>query len=513
MPMALLEGPVLYALALVGAVLSYRLLVYSPTLTRNGAPLRRPPNTLPIVGNGLVFIQARQKLFDYFTKCERLFGYETFQISVPTLPPGVVVHDPKNLEFVYKQEGIFTKGDLFKRLSWDLFGGGIINSDGDLWKVQRKAGLSFLNVQNLQVLTDIALPKYLSQSINLLKQKGDDGTSVDLQTVFHEITSQLMGKMAYNMEMHADDEFTMAFEHASGATTSRFQNPLWFITEPFTGSRFRKSLAVVKSYGNKIVQSAVKDRNLGKDVDGSKLDDISGSLIQSLLDSIDNEKIVADSALNYLSAGRDTVAQSLTWTFMLLMENRFVTGQVRKEIQELLDQEPDEDKMTKYEGQKLNPTVFTPIALPYTMAVFYEALRLFPPIPFEMRQAEQATTLPDGTSLPKSSIVLWCTWAMNRSKVTWGEDADSFRPERWLTNGKLITKTASEFPVFNGGARTCLGKKMAEVMAVQIIATMMLSFDFMPGYGTKRVSKSSLTLPMEGGLPCYVRARSYKAEK
>ena len=55
-------------------------------------------------------------------KCERQFGFETFQISVPSLPPGVVINDPKNLEYVFKNEGIFAKGDFFKRRSWDLFG-------------------------------------------------------------------------------------------------------------------------------------------------------------------------------------------------------------------------------------------------------------------------------------------------------------------------------------------------------------------------------------------------------
>jgi hypothetical protein len=55
-------------------------------------------------------------------KCEHQFGFETFQISVPSLPPGVVINDPKNLEYVFKNEGIFCKGDFFKRRSWDLFG-------------------------------------------------------------------------------------------------------------------------------------------------------------------------------------------------------------------------------------------------------------------------------------------------------------------------------------------------------------------------------------------------------
>lgn len=75
-------------------------------------------------------------------------------------------------------------------------GSGIINADGEMWKTQRKAGLSFLNTANLRVLTDIALPNILRESIEYLQSK--KGT-VDLQHVFHEITTQLMGKMAYNV--------------------------------------------------------------------------------------------------------------------------------------------------------------------------------------------------------------------------------------------------------------------------------------------------------------------------
>lgn len=146
--------------------------------------------------------------------------------------------------------------------------------------------------------------------------------------------------------------------------------------------------------------------------------------------------------------------------------------------------------------------------MPYTMAVFCETLRLYPPIPIEMKQVQKPTTLPDGTFLPQDSVIVWCPWAMNRSKTTWGEDADVFRPERWLVEGNLIWKSASEFPVFNGGPRTCLGKKMAEGIAVQVIATVAWMFDLMPAYEKERTSKSSLTLPMEGGLPCFVKTRS-----
>lgn len=219
--------------------------------------------------------------------------------------------------------------------------------------------------------------------------------------------------------------------------------------------------------------------------------------------------------------GRDTTAQSLTWTFYLLMSHPDIAQNVRTELH------------TLFPGQKTldlsSNNLPQPSSLPYTMAVFYESLRLYPPVPFEIKQCEAAATLPDGTFLPKSSVVVSCIWAMNRSKFSWGLDADRFRPERWLEEdiaatveghkeggtsgkkrGKVVSKTASEFPVFHGGPRSCLGRKMAELLGVYVIASLIWEFEFeeKDNKGEKeRVSRNSLTLPMEGGLPCYVAVR------
>ncbi len=311
--------------------------------------------------------------------------------------------------------------------------------------------------------------------------------------------------MQWQMDMHADDAFSRSFEYASGATGERFQNPLWQVTELFSGKQLRQSIAEVKRFGKNIVNNAVKAREVQSTTemkeDDPSVNAISGSLINSLLKSIPDHQMVADAALNYLSAGRDTTAQALTWTFYLLMHHTHVLDRLHSELVQF-------SNGTRDDLPKTDPSTLQATALPYTMAVFYEALRLYPPVPFEIKQCEQATTLPDGTLLPKSAIVVWCTWAMNRSKLIWGEDADLFRPERWLEDGKLISRTAYEFPVFNGGPRTCLGKKMAESMAIMVIARLIMEFDFTAVDGKERISRNSLTLPMEGGLPCFVTSRN-----
>lgn len=88
---------------------------------------------------------------------------------------------------------------LFISISADLISGyGIINADGDLWKAQRKAGLHFLNTPNLKILTDVALPHHLSTTIEDLQTKESDQI-VDLEHIFLELTTQLMGQMAYGV--------------------------------------------------------------------------------------------------------------------------------------------------------------------------------------------------------------------------------------------------------------------------------------------------------------------------
>lgn len=202
------------------------------------------------------------------------------------------------------------------------------------------------------------------------------------------------------------------------------------------------------------------------------------------------------------------------------MHHRYTLAKIRQEVQQALETSRRDASSSSATTPTLplpvDPTLFTPASMPYTLAIFNESLRLYPPIPFEIKQTMSPTTLPDGTFLPQGSVVVWCPWAMNRSRLTWGDDADEFRPERWLVAGgggekaaAVMQKSASEFPVFNGGARLCLGKKMAELIAVQVIATVAWTFEFVPAYeGRERTSKSSLTLPMAGGLPVFVKVRS-----
>ncbi|KIV89746.1 hypothetical protein PV10_07126 [Exophiala mesophila] len=548
-----------------GALAAFVFLVYfsqaRTRVHRDGKKLRRPPNTLPLLGNAIHFLKPRHQLFSWFVKCQKLFGHETFEISVPSLPPGVVINSPDNLEYVLKNEANITKGDFFTDRSWDLFGYGIINATGDLWKAQRKAGLKFFGGATLDSMIEDVLPEvYHSDSgmQRLLSQAAEDNTVVDLQKLFLDLTTTVVGYMAYDMEIPPDHPFSVAFDHASNNIGLRFQNPLWRLTEIFTGGAFRASLREVKQFGRHIILNARKRRartafeSLITEADGGPPGDGLGSgfgtLIDSLIESFPNPTIVADAALNFLSAGRDTTAQSLTWTMYALLRNPEILPQLHTEIDKVFDpfqtppsspssehiphvEQSAPDSTTIEDDLITTPPAITmshlqPASLPTLYSIFYESLRLYPPIPFEIKQTLAPLTLPDGTFLPKDAVVVWCIWALNRSTLTFGPDAESFRPGRWLDDSgkRLVRRSEAEFPVFNGGPRACLGKKMAEVMVCWVLGTVLAEFEFEledelereadkdqsatnRTNGQERTSANSLTLPMLDGLPVRVRRR------
>ncbi|KAK4691542.1 hypothetical protein P7C71_g5482, partial [Lecanoromycetidae sp. Uapishka_2] len=315
--------------------------------------------------------------------------------------------------------------------------------------------------------------------------------------------------------MPASLPFSKSFDFASGKIGERFQNPFWKIIEPILGGPMRRAVSDVKAFGDRIVSAAVEKRNKDEESTNESIDPLQTNLINALLDNINDHGVVADAAMNYLSAGRDTTAQSLTWAFYLLMRHQNARQNVIAEIHDTFTNNNDKQPLS-FEFIQSN-------SLPYTAAVFNESLRLYPPVPVELKECTASTTFPDGTWLPKGAVVLWTTWALGRSKNIWGEDADQFRPERWLTDGKdgkpqtLKVMNAFEWPVFNGGPRSCLGKRMAELLAGYVIADLVTKFDFkeiiesqgiVEGMPKERQSHNSLTLPMEGGLPCYVRRNS-----
>ena len=281
------------------------------------------------------------------------------------------------------------------------------------------------------------------------------------------------------------------------------------MTELFN-SKFHKALAEVRSFGQKIVSNAKRARS--RAAFDSLMDNsepvFENTLVNHLIESLGDEELVAEASLNFLSAGKDTTAQALTWTLFSIIRHT----ETLKPLQDEAVTFPKRSLEQNSSEYLYTPTMkdLQPANIPWITATFYEGLRLFPPIPIEIQQTHTDLTLPDGTFLSQGSVIIYSVWAVNRAKQIHGDDADLFRPSRWIKDGKVMFKSFSEFPVFNGGPRICLGKKMAELMATFCLANL-VDYEFEMVSPLNEVDprpQNSLTLPMKGGLPCRVRKRS-----
>jgi cytochrome P450 len=135
-----------------------------------------------------------------------------------------------------------------------------------------------------------------------------------------------------------------------------------------------------------------------------------------------------------------------------------------------------------------------------------EAFRLHPPLPNDSRRAISDDTLPDVTHKPAGGEFSIVICAMGRAEHIWGDDAEVFRPDRFL--GKM-EPSPFEFPLFWGGPRACLGRPLALMemkLAMCILLTSGLTFDDKLGHSGEMFWR--LTTSMIDGFQIRIAART-----
>jgi cytochrome P450 len=118
--------------------------------------------------------------------------------------------------------------------------------------------------------------------------------------------------------------------------------------------------------------------------------------------------------------------------------------------------------------------------LPYLQAVICEGLRIFPPIAHYLPKVSPpgGDTI-NGTHFPGGTEVGFATYAMMRQRHIFGNDADIFRPERFLEATPEATAEMKKVQtlVFHSGKWTCLGKNIAYMELNKIFIGILRSFD------------------------------------
>ncbi|KAF7526024.1 hypothetical protein G7054_g10901 [Neopestalotiopsis clavispora] len=170
-----------------------------------------------------------------------------------------------------------------------------------------------------------------------------------------------------------------------------------------------------------------------------------------------------------VGAGSDTTAISLSATFYYLLKNPSTLQRLREEV------------LTKAEQGQLSekPTFKETLDMPYLQAVIKEALRLHPAtgLPLERVVPEGGATI-SGRFFPAGTIVGVNTWVEHRNSSIWDDDANEFRPERWLIDDseKLSFMNRHWIP-FGVGSRVCIGKNISLLEMQKLIPRVIRKFD------------------------------------
>jgi cytochrome P450 len=190
-------------------------------------------------------------------------------------------------------------------------------------------------------------------------------------------------------------------------------------------------------------------------------------------------------------AGHETTANSLAWTWYLLSQTPDVEARVHNELDVVL-------------GGR-TPSLRDVPKLPYTSAVFAEALRLYPPVPILSREASQDVIF-QGRKIPKGSLLFVVPWLLHRHPRFW-EKPDHFIPERFLgDNAERIAKF--QYVPFSIGPRICAGMAFGLTEAILCLATIGQTLRLRLRAGADVQPVCRLTLRPDGGLPMVVERRS-----
>ncbi|TXG70251.1 hypothetical protein EZV62_005186 [Acer yangbiense] len=460
----------------------------------------------PLVGVLPGFIKNRHRILEWTTEAVKACPTNSAVFQRPGRVHGVFTANPSNVEYILKTNfENYPKGERFLSVLEDFLGQGIFNSDGELWKVQRKTASYEFNTKSLRnfVIENVS-SEISARLVPTLTKAAETEQVLDLQDVLERFAFDNICKVAFNVDPGclegdgtAGSEFMRAFEDAATLSAGRFRYVianLWKIKKFFNiGSerKLKKSIQVVHDFANHIIRSRME----------AKVEKLDDDLLSRFIGNSDNSpEFLRDIIISFILAGRDTTSSALSWFFWLLSSRPDVERNILKEL----------ETIRKQNGKNIGDTYsFDELReMHYLQAAISESMRLYPPVPIDTKNCLNDDILPDGTFIGKGWFITYHVYAMGRMEAIWGENCNKFVPERWLENGIYRQENQFRYPVFQAGPRICLGKDMAYIQMKSIAASVIERFvmdvqdkDTCPKY------VASLTIRMKYGLPVKVKER------
>lgn len=371
----------------------------------------------------------------------------------------VFLRDPSAVEQVLvthqKEFTKQTRGYYFLR---KVLGNGLVTSEGEFWREQRRISQPAFAKQRIEGLTETMVRCTQRALDGSFAAAAESGRPLDIAAEMMRLTLDVVSATLLGIE---------SGERAEGVSWAMpvvLEHVVWGITHPLAlpefvptarNRQYRKALSTL----DRVVEGIIAERRARPAGAGER-----GDLLDMLMEARDEEtgrgmtdKQLRDEVMTMYLAGHETTAVALAWTLWLLTQNPDWARKVQDEVDAVLGES--------------EPTLGQLARLDVTRRVLEEGMRLYPPVWLLARMSTADHTL-GGYHVPKGRLVFVSPWLTHRDPKLF-PDPERFDPDRFLPESRGRLPKHAYFP-FSAGQRKCIGDRFA-LLEAQIILAMLLS--------------------------------------
>jgi cytochrome P450 len=401
----------------------------------------------------------------------RVLGRDTVYVMAPDLIQAVLLDEADNFE----------KGEIVRRALGPAIGDAILIAEGSRWRWQRRTVASLFRQERIREFLPamtVAAERTRDRWRALPPATEIDIAHEMMRTTFDIILNTMLpGRGGLDLEL-IQRSITHYIEPTSWVLALAMAGaPRWV---PYPGARRARR---ARKHLHGMLESLI--------VEAKQSPVIRNDLLSLLASATDpetgrsmNAMDVRNNLLTFITAGHETTALALTWTFYLLSLHPDVERRVRREIAAVIGNGP-------VHASHID-------SLAYTNQVIQEAMRLYPPAALLARAARRDIML-DNEQIRAGTTVYVPVYAVHRHEKLWSEP-DRFDPSRFEPEAVKARDRYSYLP-FGAGPRVCIGQNFALTEATAVLATLLSSFELRLRSGHQPEPRLRVTLRPAGGMP------------
>ncbi|GKC76754.1 cytochrome P450 [Tanacetum coccineum] len=228
--------------------------------------------------------------------------------------------------------------------------------------------------------------------------------------------------------------FSRAFDDSNELTYRRLVDLFWKIKRYLNvgaEAELRKNIKVVDDFVYKVINTKTEQMQKPQD---------------EFLITDKDPKYFRDIIINFVLAGKDPIATTMTWFIYILCKHPEIQDKIAQDIKEAMSITEDITNVTDFEALLSEDMLEK---MHYLHAALAEIIRLYPALPLDPKICFSDDVLPDGCIVKKGDMIAYLPYAMGRMEFIWGEDALDYKPERWLdNNGCFHSESPFKFTAF-----------------------------------------------------------------